>query len=108
MMDTQQTVIAGPLKLVQRRDAGAVVVRMPVYRTDPDTGNKHFIGAVGAPFLFSSLLREAGLPDIEETLHVTMRGRDGKGANGEVFYGDPQVFAMNPIVQKVTLPGGEW
>lgn len=108
MMDTQQTVIAGPLKLVQRRDAEAVVVRMPVYRTDPDTGNKYFIGAVGAPFLFSSLLREAGLPDIEETLHVAMRGRDGRGSGGEVFYGDPKVFAMSPIVQKVTLPGGEW
>src|SRR3989338_4124741 len=108
MMITQQTVIAGPLKLVQRRDAEAVVVRMPVYRTDPDTGNKYFIGAVGAPFLFSSLLREAGLPDIEETLHVAMRGRDGRGSGGEVFYGDSKVFAMSPIVQKVTLPGGEW
>ncbi|HEU0219350.1 MAG TPA: diguanylate cyclase [Gallionella sp.] len=37
-----------------------------------------------------------------------MRGRDGKGSGGEVFYGDPEVFAMNPVVQKVTLPGGEW
>lgn len=108
MMDTQQTVIAGPLKLVERDASEAVVVRMPVYRTDPDTGNKYFIGAVGAPFLFSSLVREAGLPDIEETLHVAMRGRDGRGSGGEVFYGDPKVFAMSPIMQKVTLPGGEW
>jgi len=108
MMDTQQPQVAGPLKLAERDASEAVVVRMPVYRTDPDTGNKYFIGAVGAPFLFSSLLREAGLPDIEETLHVAMRGRDGRGSGGEVFYGDSKVFAMSPIVQKVTLPGGEW
>ena len=108
MMDTQQPQVAGPLKLAERDASEAVVVRMPVYRTDPDTGNKQFIGAVGAPFLFSSLLREAGLPDIEETLHVAMRGRDGRGSRGEVFYGDPQVFAMRPILQKVSLPGGEW
>src|SRR4030067_3629078 len=101
MMDTQQTVIAGPLKLVQRRDAGAVVVRMPVYRTDPDTGNKYFIGAVGAPFLFSSLLREAGLPDIEETLHVAMRGRDGRGSGGEGVYGESKGFALGALGQKV-------
>ena len=108
MMITQQPQVAGPLKLAERDASEAGVVRMPVYRTDPDTGNKQFIGAVGAPFLFSSLLREAGLQDIEETLHVAMRGRDGRGSGGEVFYGDYQVFAMSPIVQKVTLPGGEW
>ena len=108
MMVTRQPQVAGPLKLVERDASEAVVMRMPVYRTDPDSGARHFIGAVGAPFRFASLLREAGLQDIEETLHVAMRGRDGKGAGGEVFYGDPQVFAMSPIVQKVTLPGGEW
>jgi len=108
MMVTRQPQVAGPLKLVERDDSEAVVVRMPVYRADPDTGIQHFIGAVGTPFLFGSLLREAGLPDIEETLHVAMRGRDGKGSGGEVFYGDPQVFAMNPVVQKISLPGGEW
>lgn len=108
MMDTQQPQVAGPLKLAERDASEAVVVRMPVYRTDPDTGNKYFIGAVGAPFLFSSLLREAGLQDIEQTLHVAMRGRDGRGSGGEVFYGDPKMFAMHPVLQKVSLPGGEW
>lgn len=108
MMTTQQPVLAGPLKLVERDASEAVVVRTPVYRTDPGSGDKHFIGAVGTPFLFASLLREAGLPDIEKTLHVAIRGRDGKGSGGEVFYGDPNMFAMNPVVQKVSLPGGEW
>ena len=108
MMATQQPQVAGPLKLLERDASEAVVVRIPVYRTDPGSGNKHFIGAVGAPFRFASLLREAGLPDIEQTLHVAIRGRDGKGSSGEIFYGDPQVFAMNPILQKVSLPGGEW
>lgn len=109
MMVTQQPVLAGPLKLVERDADEAVVIRMPVYRTDPDSGNtNHFIGAVGTPFLFAGLLREAGLPDIEETLHVAIRGRDGRGSSGKVFYGDPNVFAMSPVMQKISLPGGEW
>ncbi|HEU0282503.1 MAG TPA: diguanylate cyclase, partial [Gallionella sp.] len=101
-------VVAGPLKLMERDASEAVVVRTPVYRTDQHSGGKHFIGAVGTPFLFDSLLREAGLPDIEQTLHVAIRGRDGKGSSGEVFYGNPEVFTMNPVMQKVSLPGGEW
>lgn len=108
MMATRQPVIAGPLKLLERDGSEAVVVRIPAYRMETGSGKEYFIGAIGAPFLFDQLLQEAGLPDIEEHLHVAIRGRDGKGSGGEVFYGDPNVFAMNPVVQKVTLPGGEW
>lgn len=108
MMTTQQPVITGPLKLVERDDSEAVVVRIPIYRTASGYGNRQFIGAMGAPFLFASLLREAGLPVIEQELLVAIRGRDGKGSAGEVFYGDPKVFAMHPVMQKVSLPGGEW
>jgi len=102
MMATQQPQVAGPLRLVERTGGEGVVVRVPVYRAG------QFIGAIGTPILLDSLLRESGLPDMEQTLHVAIRGRDGKGSSGEVFYGDPQVFAMNPILQKVSLPGGEW
>jgi diguanylate cyclase (GGDEF)-like protein/PAS domain S-box-containing protein len=108
MMSTQHTVVAGPMKLVERDASLSVVVRMPVYRTDPASGIKQFIGAVGTPFLFAGLLREAELSNIEQEMRVAIRGRDGRGSSGDVFYGDLNVFAMNPIMQKVSLPGGEW
>lgn len=102
MMITQQPLVAGPMKLVERNGSEGVVVRVPVYRAE------RFIGAIGTPILLDSLLRGAGLTDLEETMHVAVRGRDGKGSSGEVFYGDPAVFDMNPVVQEVSLPGGQW
>ncbi len=108
MISTLQPVIAGPLRLVERNGVEAVVVRVPVYRTDPGSGARHFIGAVGAPFLLDRLMQDAGLHDAEQELHVAIRGRDGRGTDGKAFYGDAGVFERDPVTQKISLPGGEW
>jgi len=102
MINTRQPQVAGPLKLAERGGNEAVVVRVPVFHAE------RFIGAIGTPILFDSLLRTSGLLDIEKTMHFAIRGRDGKGSKGEIFYGDPAVFAMNPVVREVSLPGGKW
>lgn len=106
MMLTYQPAIVGPLKLVEGGEA--LVVRIPVYRTDSISGEEHFIGAVGAPVLFDSLLHEAGISDIEKTLVVAIRGRDGRGRDGEVIYGNPDVFAAEHVSQDVSLIIGNW
>jgi diguanylate cyclase (GGDEF)-like protein/PAS domain S-box-containing protein len=67
-----------------------------------------FTGATGAPLLLDRLLRESGLPNIEETMNVAIRSRNGTGDNSNIFYGNPEVYAMNPVVQKIMLPGGVW
>lgn len=72
------------------------------------SGGDEFTGAVSAPQLFDRLLRESGLLLIEETMNVAIRGRNSKGDNGEVLYGDPLVYAMNPVMEQITLPGGQW
>lgn len=106
MISTRQPVAAGPLKLVEGGEA--VVVRIPVYRTDTVSGNERFVGAIGTPILLGNLLGEAGLPDIEKNLHVAIRGRDGGGSSGEVFYGSAEVFAAQPVTRQIDLPGGNW
>ncbi|MDZ4203098.1 MAG: diguanylate cyclase [Gallionella sp.] len=106
MMDSGKSVIAGPLNLVQ--GGYAVVVRMPVYATDPVSHEKRFIGAISSPISFGNLLREAGLLDLEHDMDIAIRGRDGTGENGEQFYGSPALFNPQSIQQQVFLPGGSW
>lgn len=106
MISARQPVVAGPLKRVEGGEA--VVVRIPVYRADTVSGNERFIGAVETPILFDSLLRQAGLPDIEKNLHVALRGRDGEGSSGEVFYGSAETFTAQPVTRQIALPGGSW
>ncbi|HEX5363405.1 MAG TPA: CHASE domain-containing protein, partial [Gallionella sp.] len=106
MMVSGKSSTAGPLKLVQGGEA--VVVRLPIYRANPDTDEDAFIGAVSAPLLISSLLRSTHLSDIEKDMQIAIRGRDGLGSRGEVFYGDPGLFSADAILQHVSIPGGEW
>jgi diguanylate cyclase (GGDEF)-like protein/PAS domain S-box-containing protein len=106
MITSRQTVTAGPMELVQ--GGVAVVVRIPVYLADPESGEDSFIGAISAPLLFENLLHEAGLPALEQSLSIAIRGRDGLGSTGEVFYGNPALFDEEPMLQQVALPGGSW
>lgn len=106
MISTRQPVAAGPLELVE--GGKAVVVRIPVYRTDMASGDERFIGAIGTPILLGNLLQQAGLDDAEKDLHVAIRGRDGEGSSGEVFYGSAEVFFAQPVTQPIALPGGSW
>ncbi len=104
MISTRQPVAVGPVKWAEGGEA--VVVRIPVYRADAVSGKERFIGAVETPILLDSLLRQAGLPDIEKNLHVAIRG--GEGGSGEVFYGGAGTFAAQPVIQRIALPGGYW
>ncbi len=39
---------------------------------------------------------------------LALRGKDGLGAMGETFYGDPALFETDPVKLSVSLPGGSW
>jgi PAS domain S-box-containing protein len=54
------------------------------------------------------LLKEAGLFDGSAGLQYALRGKDGLGAQGEVFFGDTALFELNPVVLDVHLPNGSW
>ena len=54
------------------------------------------------------LWREAGFRRANASLLMAVRGHDGLGEKGEVFFGDPQVFMQSPERQSVDLPGGTW
>ena len=39
---------------------------------------------------------------------VAIRGRDGLGVRGPVFYGQDDVFENDPVLVDVSLPNGSW
>lgn len=103
--DTGQPVIAGPIPLVQ--GGVGVLVREPVF-VETSNGTKRFWGLISAVINADTLYQLAGLHDPELGLQIALRGIDGSGAQGPVFYGDPKLFATDPVILDVSLPGGFW
>ena len=106
-MDTGQMVIAGPLPLVQGGEG--VIARIPVYlsRSDAPSGRVPW-GLVSAVMDVDRLYRNAGLTTLASQFQVAIRGRDGTGSEGAVFYGDGRVFDRQAVTLEVTLPSGSW
>ncbi|MFN3918837.1 MAG: CHASE domain-containing protein, partial [Methylohalobius sp.] len=103
--DTGQPVIAGPLPLVQ--GGIGVLVREPVF-VETSSGTKRFWGLISAVINADTLYQLAGLYEPELGLQIALRGIDGSGAQGPVFYGDPKLFDADPVTSDVSLPGGSW
>jgi diguanylate cyclase (GGDEF)-like protein len=103
--DTEQLVLAGPVDLVQ--GGQGLIGRFPVFVDEPDIGRR-FWGIVSAVVDLELLYKESGLTSPEHGLDIVIIGRDGLGADGELFYGSPDVLQHKPVAVDVTLPAGSW
>ncbi len=103
---TGNPVLAGPHRLVQGGEG--LIAREPLFRVDPETGRRHVWGQVSMPMNMDLFYHQAGVHDFARTFELSIRGRDGRGANGAVFYGDPALFDADPALLEITLPGGTW
>lgn len=104
MMESGNIVVAGPVKLVQ--GGVGVIVRLPVFRESQQ--GREFLGSISSPLMFDRLLEDAGLHDLETGLRIAIRGTDGRGSEGDIFYGNPDVYDAQPVTLPVTLPTGSW
>lgn len=103
------TIVAGPLNLLP--EGIAFIARTPIFLTPPgqppESGS--YWGMVGIiidqPKLFKSALLEN---NNNSELEYAIRGKDGQGAKGEIFFGRPEIFQENPVTSEVTLPNGSW
>ncbi len=107
-IETRKTLLAGPVKLLE----GGVgfISRSPIFLTAPgDTPEKGvYWGLIGLVIDKDTLLQEAGLKDTSAKLKYALRGKDGKGVSGEVFFGDAAIFRQAPVLLEVTLPSSSW
>lgn len=102
---TKKLVLAGPLTLVQ--GGQGLVSRIPVYMDDSD-GHEFFWGLVSTVIDANRLYQASGLSDPALSIDVAIRGRDGLGEKGEVFFGNPDLFEQKNIASIITVPNGSW
>ncbi|QXH33357.1 putative bifunctional diguanylate cyclase/phosphodiesterase [Pseudomonas muyukensis] len=102
--DSGQPVLAGPLQLYQ--GGRALVYRRPVF-ISAKRGVKLYWGNISIVADIDRLLLAAGLRP-ETGFELAVRGSDGKGAEGSLIWGDPQLFDDPQVTLDVEVPGGVW
>ena len=102
----RKPVLNGPVQLVQ--GGSGLIVRDPVFLPNPSGGEEIFFGLVSVVLDIPATLADAGIGSASLPIEVAIRGRDGKGADGEMVYGDEQVFHRDAVEMDVALPYGSW
>lgn len=102
--DRQAPVLAGPLQLLQ--GGRGLIYRRPIFVTGK-RGVKLYWGNLSVVADIDRLLLTAGLRP-EAGFELAVRGSDGKGADGEVIWGDAQLFEAPQVKMSVDVPGGLW
>lgn len=103
-MESRQTVIAGPVKLVQ--GGQGLISRIPIFLNN---AQQSYWGMTSVVVDVEAFLKKAGLSQSNNTMQLALRGKDAKGAEGDAFYGDSSLFADDRSVKiNVQLPQGSW
>ncbi|PHI36546.1 sensor domain-containing diguanylate cyclase [Pseudoalteromonas sp. GCY] len=100
---SQKVFIAGPLQLVQGGEA--LIARFPVFSDYPR--NENYWGAISVVLDYLKLLEYSGINELDSAI-LAIRGRDGLGEQGDVFYGTATLFETPNLVIPINLPSGEW
>ncbi|WCE32011.1 diguanylate cyclase domain-containing protein [Vibrio sp. SCSIO 43137] len=101
---TESIFIAGPVQLVQ--GGLGLIARTPVFTDPPE--NKQYWGSCSVVMDVETLFTNSGVYQLSENYSFAIRGLDGGGRNGEVFFGDLAVFDSVFADEVVTLPSGSW
>ena len=104
MISSRQIHIAGPMKLI--RNFNGIIGRNPIFIDQ--NGVETYWGLCSTIIDFDSLLKSAEIDKYTEHYKIAIRGKDGLGSSGDVFFGDTTIFESNPIILEVPLPNGSW
>ncbi len=105
-IEERRTVVAGPVNLVQ--GGRAFISRTPIYETLPNGEKGSYWGLASIAIDMDGFFQAVELEDFNKSIQLALRGRDGKGAQGELIFGDENLFASRSIQQNVQLPDGLW
>ena len=106
VIERRKTVVAGPLNLVQ--GGIGIIGRTPIFIRTDDLDEDQYFGILSVVINIPSLFEEAGLSAKDALLKIAIKGKDGLGSEGDVFYGNEDLFANRPVLMEVALPGGSW
>lgn len=104
-----RTVVAGPLDLVQ--GGVGIIGRTPIFLNRNKTGSdsKEYFGILSVVINLPSMLQASGVGEKDSQLNIAMKGKDGLGDKGDIFYGQGDILEKNPVLMNIVLPGGgQW
>ncbi len=102
----RQPVVAGPLKLIQ--GGMGIICRVPVFTDKRHSDGGTFLGIVSMVVDYDDLMRRAGFVEASETLAIAIKGKNGLGEKGELFFGEQAVFDQGGVQQVIDFLGGTW
>ncbi len=105
---SRKTVITGPIDLVQ--GGAGLIGNTAIFLTPKGKppGSGKYWGQASTVIDRDVVFREAGLFDASAEIQYALRGTDGLGAAGAVFFGDKTIFQQKPVIVDVSLPNGSW
>lgn len=104
-IETHQTFVAGPVELVE--GGIAFISYTPIF--DKRNPSKDiFWGVTDIVIKLYSLLNDAKFQTTDGNFEFALRGYNGLGENGSVFWGDPGIFEKKPVLIHIDLPLGTW
>lgn len=104
-IETHQTFVAGPVELVE--GGVAFISYTPIF--DKASLNENlFWGVTDIVIKEQSLFNEAGFETSDNGFEYALRGYNGTGSDGAIFWGSPAVFEKKPVSIPIDLPIGSW
>ncbi|GHG68968.1 sensor domain-containing diguanylate cyclase [Alishewanella longhuensis] len=100
----QEIFIAGPLALIQ--GGNAVIARMPVFTNPPL--NTQYWGTCSVVVDIDKLFTLAGVTALASQGKLAIRGKNGAGDQGDVFYGEQEIFEQAFATETIRLLSGSW
>lgn len=104
-IETHKTFVAGPVELVE--GGIAFISYTPIYKKIQNDSSV-FWGVTDIVILKNRLFNEVGLRESDDKYFYAIRGVDGKGIQGECFFGNDSLFYQNPVIVDIVLPTGNW
>lgn len=104
-IETHQTFVAGPVELVE--GGTAFISYTPIFEKRKGTESP-FWGMTDIVINKSSLLNEAKFFTPSGGYEFALKGYNGLGENGAIFWGNGDIFNRNPVKINIELPIGNW
>lgn len=100
----KNTVIAGPVNLKQ--GGQGFISRIPIFLAGEDNS---YWGIASIVMDIERFYSSCGLLEENGNVRYALRGRDGLGEQGEVFFGSAALFTDSEVIQlPISLPTGSW
>ena len=104
--ETGALILAGPVNLVQ--GGQGLIVRIPVFTNLQTDSESKFWGIVSSVIDVEKFYAASGLYSNDLNFNIAIRGKDALGDQGELIFGDNNIFERDPVLTDITLPHGSW